>query len=173
MLFIFAVVFVLNRYFTEAAPLPAQGDRLFGTGASIFPRDDSTTVDGCHARTVWNILWSCLATTFACSWVSVHPNVPFKNEGRWEILARRVFLMFFSILAPEIMVMWLFKQWRGAVMIRESVNHAKPGPRAQKIHYLILQYANCRSPSTTVGYRPWALYADGRVQSIDDTKRIQ
>ena len=32
--------------------------------------------------------------------------------------------------------MWAFKQWRGAVMIRESVNQAKPGPRAQIIHYL-------------------------------------
>lgn len=30
--------------------------------------------------------------------------------------------MFFSILAPEFMVMWAFKQWRGARMIREAVN---------------------------------------------------
>ena len=138
MLFIFAVVFVLNRYFTDAAPLPAQGDRLFGTGASIFSRDDSTTVDDCHARAVWNILWSCLVTTFACSWVSVHPNVPLKSEGVWEIRGRRLFLMFFAILAPEIMVMWEFKQWRGAVMIRESVNQAKPGPRKHTIQSLIL-----------------------------------
>ena len=127
MLLAFAFALLIKKYVTEAAPLPTQSDHL--TGASIFPQDVSTTVDGCHDRTVWNILWSCLATTFACSWVSVHPNVPFKNEGDWEVRGRRVFLMFFSILAPEIMVMWAFKQWRGAVMIRESVNQANPVTR--------------------------------------------
>ena len=138
MLLILAIVFVLKRHLTEAAPLPSQGSRLFGTGASLFPRDESTTVDSFHARSVWNILWSCLMTTFACSWVSVHPNVPLKSEGVWEIRGRRLFLMFFAILAPEIMVMWAFKQWRGAVMIREAVNQAKPGPRKHAIRSLIL-----------------------------------
>ena len=131
MLLAFTIALLLKKYLTEAAPLPEQSSISFGT--PIFSRDDSTTVDGCHARTVWKILWSCLATTFACSWVSVHPNVPFKNEGDWEICGRRLFLMFFSILAPEIMVMWAFKQWRGAVMIREAVNEAKPGPRTHVI----------------------------------------
>ena len=135
MLLAFAIT-VLLKHLTEAAPLPAGSD--YPASTYLFSRDDSTTADGCHARTVWNILWSCLATTFACSWVSVHPNVPFKNEGGWEILSRRVFLMFFAILAPEIMVMWAFKQWRGAVMIREMVNQSKPRPRAHAIHSLVL-----------------------------------
>lgn len=69
----------------------------------------------------------------ACTWVSVHPNVPFKEEGKWTLLGRRVYLMFFSILAPELMIMWAFKQWRGAVMIKETVNDAikkaSPNPR--------------------------------------------
>lgn len=30
--------------------------------------------------------------------------------------------MFFSILAPEFMIMWAFKQWRGARMIRDTIN---------------------------------------------------
>ena len=130
MLLAFAIALLL-KHLSEAAPLPARSH--YPSAISLSLRDDSTTVDNCHARTVWNILWSCLATTFACSWVSVHPNVPFKNEGDWEIRGRRLFLMFFSILAPEIMVMWAFKQWRGAVMIREAVNEAKPGPRTHVI----------------------------------------
>ena len=125
MLLIFAIAFVLEKYFTGAAPLPARSNLSVST---VFARDDSTTANGCLSRSVWDIVWSCLATTFACTWVSVHPNVPFKNEGRWEILGRRIFLMFFSILAPEVMVVWAFKQWRGAVMIRSVVNEARPGP---------------------------------------------
>ena len=76
----------------------------------------------CHSRSVYDILWSCFATTFACTWVSIHPNVPRADEGKWTILMRRIFLMIFSILAPEVMVMWAFKQWRGAVKIKTIIN---------------------------------------------------
>ena len=75
---------------------------------------------------MWDILWSCLATTFAVTWVSVHPNVPWLEETSWMVLKRRMFLMVLALLAPEVMIMWAFKQWRGAVMIKELVNKAKP-----------------------------------------------
>ena len=52
----------------------------------------------------------------------------FENEGAWELRGRRLFLMVFSVLAPEATVTWAFKQWRGAVMIRSVVNEARPGP---------------------------------------------
>ena len=42
------------------------------------------------------------------------------------VLKRRMFLMVLALLAPEVMIMWAFKQWRGAVMIKEIVNKAKP-----------------------------------------------
>lgn len=29
-----------------------------------------------QCRTIWNIVWSCLITIFACIWVAIHPNVP-------------------------------------------------------------------------------------------------
>ena len=65
----------------------------------------------------------------ACASVSVHPNVPSKDKGKWQILGRKTFLMLSSfILAPEIMVMWGIKQWRDAVMVRGMMNQAKPRP---------------------------------------------
>ena len=125
MLLALLIAFVFKRYYTEASPVPVLG--AHPSRALSVLRDESTSDDGCHLRTIWNILRGCLATTMACTWVSIHPNVPFKNEGRWEVLARRLFLMFFSILAPEVMVMWAFKQWRGAILIREEMNEANPG----------------------------------------------
>lgn len=131
MLLLIAVAFLLKHYGTHAVPLPASTPTSAAFESPIFTRDD--TSDRCHTRTVLNILWSCLAITFACTWVSAHPNVPFKEEGKWTLLGRRVYLMFFSILAPELMIMWAFKQWRGAVMIKETVNDAIkkacPNPR--------------------------------------------
>lgn len=120
LLIVFA--FFLKRYSTQAVPLHAPVPISAVFEAPIVARDDPS--DGCQGRTVLDILWSCLATTFACTWVSVHPNMPFKGEGKWTIMGRRIFLMFFSILAPEFMVMWAFKQWRGAVMVKEAVNEA-------------------------------------------------
>lgn len=125
MLLFLTVAFLLKRYGTQAVPLPALIPTSAAFEAPIFARDDPS--GGCRGRTVSDIIWSCLATTFACTWVSVHPNVPFKGEGEWTLRLRRFILMLSSILMPEIMVMWAFKQWRGAVMIREAVNDAFPG----------------------------------------------
>ena len=63
-------------------------------------------------RTLWDILWSCLATIFACSWVSVHPNIP--NESSWRIFLRRLELMFWAVVAPETIITWALRQWLGA-----------------------------------------------------------
>lgn len=125
MLLLITAVFLFKRYGTHAVPLPTHFSTSPVFDAPVFARDDSSS--GCTTRTVLDILWSCLATTFACTWLSVHPNVPWRNEGKWTLLGRRIFLMFFSILAPEFMIMWAFKQWRGAVLIRETVNKSISG----------------------------------------------
>lgn len=122
MIFLIAAVFLFKRYGTQAVPLPTPISTSSTFEEPIFIRDNPS--DAFHGRTVLDILWSCLATTIACTWVSVHPNVPFRGEGKWTLLRRRIFLMLFSILAPEFMILWAFKQWRGAVMIRNAVNEA-------------------------------------------------
>lgn len=122
MLFVVVIAFLVRRYGTQAVPIviPTPTASIIELDVSVFSRENPS--NGQHSRTVLDIFWSCLATTFACTWVSVHPNIPFKGEGKWKLLWRRIFLMFFSILAPEFMIMWAFKQWRGAVMIKEAVN---------------------------------------------------
>ena len=116
------LVFLCRRHRASAAPITTAGPPIYDV--PIFVRNDSTGAD--TGRTVWDILWSCLATTFAVTWVSVHPNVPFLEETSWMVLKRRIFLMVLALLAPEVMIMWAFKQWRGAVMITEMINKAKP-----------------------------------------------
>ena len=81
MLIIFLLVYLSRQYRTSAAPITDPGPSIYDV--PIFIRDDST--DACAGRTVWDILWSCLATTFAVTWVSVHPNVPFGIPRRDEL----------------------------------------------------------------------------------------
>lgn len=134
MIFLIALTYFLKRYVTHAVPLHVPTLTSTALNMPIYARDDPSS--GTSTRTVLDIIWSCIATTFACTWVSVHPNIPFKGEGEWTLRLRRVYLMFFSILAPEFMIVWAFKQWRGAVTIKEAVNEAirraSPDPRVYK-----------------------------------------
>ncbi|KAF8801596.1 hypothetical protein BYT27DRAFT_7235694 [Phlegmacium glaucopus] len=72
-----------------------------------------------NQRSIWDIIWSCLATIFACSWVSIHPNIPGPKEKSWRITLRRVGYMFWTILAPELVIYWAMRQYFGARRIAE------------------------------------------------------
>ncbi|KAK0207570.1 hypothetical protein IW262DRAFT_1498575 [Armillaria fumosa] len=72
-------------------------------------------------RTLLNIIWSCSATIFACTWLAVHPNVPgrsLKRRGRLAIAIRRAKLMLLTLVAPEIVIGWAAAQWRVARYIK-------------------------------------------------------
>ncbi|KAF9480162.1 hypothetical protein BDN70DRAFT_640829 [Pholiota conissans] len=111
MLFLLALVAALHGSI-HAAP----------TIISAVPRDpfsssDTSTTPGCvcpNTRSVWDIIWSCAATVFACSWVSVHPNIPAPGKKEWEVLLMRLELMVWTIIAPEMMILWAIRQWLGA-----------------------------------------------------------
>ncbi|KAJ7219854.1 hypothetical protein C8J57DRAFT_1095103 [Mycena rebaudengoi] len=46
--------------------------------ATVFT-DSCDNINNC--RKLFDIVWGCLVTIFACTWVSVHPNVPPPNQG--------------------------------------------------------------------------------------------
>ncbi|KIK51380.1 hypothetical protein GYMLUDRAFT_252080 [Collybiopsis luxurians FD-317 M1] len=69
-------------------------------------------IDKC--RTLLQIIWSCVSVLVACTWVSVHPNVPGPDEGFWKILRRKIGLMMIALIAPELVVLWAARQWFAA-----------------------------------------------------------
>ncbi|KAK6974507.1 hypothetical protein R3P38DRAFT_3335754 [Favolaschia claudopus] len=97
------------------------------------------TDDACNdihkCRTLYDIVWPCLTTVFACIWVAVHPNMPPRpkeiafpqNAGRFSVswcryqfrrvwdghpgLRRKLVLMLIALIAPEIMVGFAARQW--------------------------------------------------------------
>ncbi|GJJ09189.1 hypothetical protein Clacol_003411 [Clathrus columnatus] len=72
-------------------------------------------------RSTLDILWSCLATTFAVTWLSVHPNIPTPGEKIWWITWRRFKLMVWAFVAPEFIVLWAWRQRRAACRLAEEV----------------------------------------------------
>ncbi|KAJ6481050.1 hypothetical protein C8R45DRAFT_831801 [Mycena sanguinolenta] len=73
-----------------------------------YPLDARSSTDSCDdinkCRKLYDVVWSCLATIFACTWVSVHPNVPPADQTALMAFWRRLKLMLIAIIAPEVMV---------------------------------------------------------------------
>ncbi|KAJ3498280.1 hypothetical protein NLJ89_g10238 [Agrocybe chaxingu] len=63
-----------------------------------------------NMRSTWNIAWSCLSTTFICTWVTVHPDVPHPSASWWFLARRCIKLMIWAFLTPELYVYWAFGQ---------------------------------------------------------------
>ncbi|KAJ7130506.1 hypothetical protein C8R44DRAFT_527008, partial [Mycena epipterygia] len=61
-------------------------------------------------RRLFYIVWGCLTTVFACTWVSVHPNVPPPKQGWLALFWRQLKLMLIAVIAPEIMVGFAARQ---------------------------------------------------------------
>jgi len=118
-----SLVYLLNSRSTSAVPLHITSYPAFLASASASPRQE----DQCMCfdqRSIWDIVWSCLVTIFACSWVSVHPNIPGRGESKAKIALRRLELMFWAIVAPELIIYWAMRQWFGA----RRIAHQYKGP---------------------------------------------
>jgi hypothetical protein len=67
-----------------------------------------------NCRKLFDIVWGCLATIFACTWVSVHPNVSAPKQSRLSFFWRRLKMMIIAVIAPEIMVAFAARQFFAA-----------------------------------------------------------
>ncbi len=99
---IFMVVFIL-LFITRAS------------GSQTSPDgDDGVPVCTGDQRTLLSILWSCLATIFACTWLAVHPNVPAvisRQREEYLVPFERAKIIAITILVPEIIVAWAAEQF--------------------------------------------------------------
>ncbi|KAF7365588.1 hypothetical protein MVEN_00432200 [Mycena venus] len=73
------------------------------SGNSLESRDEAVSCD--------DIISSCLATIFACTWVSVHPNVPPPGLGNLSLSWRRFGMMLVAVIAPELMAGFATRQF--------------------------------------------------------------
>ena len=111
MLLLLTLVYIFHGFQSHAAPL---ANLLEESSSNATSTVLSTCICPADQRSLLDILWSCLATLFACSWVSVHPNIPGPDESWWRISLRRLELMFWTVFAPELIISWAFRQWSGA-----------------------------------------------------------
>ena len=92
---------------------------------SIHPRGEPSTHGfSTSTRSLFSVIWGCALTLIICAWAAVHPNIP-PREGPVKGALRRVELMFWTVLAPEIFPAWAFNQLLGAITVKNVYNEAK------------------------------------------------
>ncbi|KAJ8078837.1 hypothetical protein PM082_013120 [Marasmius tenuissimus] len=91
-----------------------------------------------QTRSVYGIVWSCIATIFACTWVSMHPNVPSPKDSYWRFISRRAMMMALGILAPEYTTVWALRQWLGARYVARQMAARNDAPQWTLTHSFFL-----------------------------------
>ena len=114
MLLVLTLVYLFHGFQSHAAPLTSLIAESNSNTTILLSTPGSSCVCPADQRSVWDILWSCLGTIFACSWVSIHPNIPAPNESQRRIFLRRLELMFWAVVGPEMIINWALRQWIGA-----------------------------------------------------------
>ncbi|KAJ7872767.1 hypothetical protein B0H14DRAFT_2344526, partial [Mycena olivaceomarginata] len=76
---------------------------------AIIPSSSCPAPENC--RTFFDIVWGCLGTIFACTWLAVHPNVPAPGQTQLGLVFRRLGMMLLAIIAPELIVFFAVRQY--------------------------------------------------------------
>jgi hypothetical protein len=101
-------------------PSPSSNASALSWENGILAAINSTNSKTQAPRTLFSITWSCILTVFICAWTSVHPNLP--PPGRMGGLMARMRLVFWTIVAPELVLAWAVRQWFAAREIRNIYN---------------------------------------------------
>jgi len=108
----FIIPIVVNYHLAEAASI-------------LVDRPQDLTLQLQSDRTLFSVIWTCVSTIIICAWTSVHPNVPPLN--RWRARWNRLWVMFWMIVAPELVLAWAVRQFFAAREIRDMYNDRHPG----------------------------------------------
>ncbi|KAF8175518.1 hypothetical protein K438DRAFT_1979743 [Mycena galopus ATCC 62051] len=118
MLFLLLIYYINQGTFAASRPIDSDSFPSSITAPDLH----SSCPDGDNCRTTWNIVWSCLATIFSCTWVAVHPNIPGPVNTRemsltqrlrhalWQFLSNRLLLFVIALLVPEYILAWAIRQ---------------------------------------------------------------
>ena len=133
------IFLILLYYFSISStlPIPTGHPTLLPAVSnvqSILSRENSS-----NTRTIWNIIWSCFSTIFACAWVSVHPNIPDPKDSEWKIRRRHVMIMVYVLVIPEMVIIWAARQYRDArLLAKEFRNEGHPDWTKTHAFFLIM-----------------------------------
>jgi len=121
MFLVYALLMAFLNHTGDAAQIdPSKTSSPWSVVLSLIPFYSELQPQRTHS----NIVWSCILTAVLCSWTSIHPNLP--PQSRSRRLLRGVRTMFWTIVAPELILGWAVRQWFAAKEIRDFYNRHRP-----------------------------------------------
>ncbi|PVG02862.1 hypothetical protein CPB86DRAFT_804645 [Serendipita vermifera] len=105
------LVFLLY-HFAIASALPLGDESI----KRLSPRSPNSCNDINDCRKLIDIIWSCVTTLLACTWLTLHPNIP-------PPFSKKIFLRYklppfiVTLMAPEWTLAWAMQQWSIANLI--------------------------------------------------------
>jgi len=88
--------------------------RILGNGTKV---DWTKELEPYGYRTMWQIIWSCVLTMIACTWVTIHPNIPANPAAATRY---RVHLWIVDLILPELLLLWATKQGIAACKLKKG-----------------------------------------------------
>ncbi|KDR72665.1 hypothetical protein GALMADRAFT_73470 [Galerina marginata CBS 339.88] len=76
-------------------------------------------------RTLYDIVHGCCVTLFACTWLSIHPNICAPSDSDWTSRRRRLKTMLCALIVPELVLVWALRQRTSAKKIAEKQKEKK------------------------------------------------
>ncbi|KAH6914636.1 hypothetical protein BKA70DRAFT_1557035 [Coprinopsis sp. MPI-PUGE-AT-0042] len=139
---------------SHAAPLPASGSSEgampdLGLDESNGLGEERESFESFITSTVL----SCLFTILLSLWVSVHPNAPSARDSPKKRLRRRVELVLWALLVPELMVCWAVRQWFGARRLKKRY----------QAHGWTMTHGHFLQMGGWMVVRPWPSHQEGTV----------
>lgn len=119
---IFVTVFLLiNGHLAYPSPLAHLNVTHWQDDIGIHTLDRRSSIrHSLTSRATLEVIWSCLATTISCTWVAIHPNIPFFDHPNRGLC--RLFLMLQALLFPEVIVTWAYRQYLASGEMSRGVN---------------------------------------------------
>ena len=128
-------------------PALAALGRIHAVPTIAFPRlnisssiGNSSAPSACDdinsCRTLWSIIYGCIATIFACTYLALHPNVPDPRHTQWRIRAARICSVFMAFFVPEFVVAGAASQWWAVRKDKTSFQGVSRSARQQKQYSL-------------------------------------
>ena len=128
-------------------------------GSSPF----SACIDINHCRSRWSIIYSCVATIFACTYFSFHPNLPNRTHSLWRARVTHACAVLFGFFFLDVLVVSAALQWR-------DVQNKKPNIQgASEICVVSRRQPSIRSKGWTRTHSYFKLMGgfDGWARSLD------
>jgi hypothetical protein len=114
------------------------------------PRSLASCDDIDNYRKLDEIIWSCITTIFACTWLTLHPNIPPPSDKKnssfqqkcslaiMRLIRHQLLPFIVALMAPEWILAWAMQQWVVANQI------AKIGGEQFSPYYLGVYLHNIR-----------------------------